>query len=304
MTTLLALLGEQPIPALVPLWQYPSIEVFRLVVTEETQALAFHLMGVLDQNDQWNRVQIEPPILLDAYHLQQNHERMSAAVISGGKNNQEIWVNLTGGTKIMGFAALLAAIPNSVRCLYVSTERGTITHIEPQRGRLLREDPISVQLSVSEYLQAHQLEVSQNQAFNPDKPPESNQDKEGDPLEIFVEGCARQSGYFDDVRRRVFIRKTVKNTSVINELDVVVTKGIKLAVVSCKSGRNITNDVIYELSALSKRESAGIYCGKLLVIDQPDLPPGIKSRARAEGVRLLYGPRISQVPEVLLEILE
>lgn len=303
MSLYIALLGEQPLPAVLPLWQYPQISKVRFAVSTESQQLAFDLMSCLSSHPAVRTMQFDPPILLDAYDLPENICRLSAAYMTATLNNQEIWVNLTGGTKLMSLATVIATQSQPVRCLYVSTQRDTVFHFNPEYGGLLQEDRLAVSLTVEDYLSLHNLEVSHHPSFDPLRQPEPDYGREGDALEQRVESLLRESGDFDDVCRNVYIRKWVKDAAVINELDIVVTRGARLAVCSCKSGKNISNDDVYELAALSKRESAGIYCGKVLVIDQTDVAPGIKARARSEGVRLVYGDKIDRVADVLLEAL-
>lgn len=303
MTCTIALLGEQPLPALIPSWQYSNITCVHLVTSQLTLSLAHHLAcDAADALSIFPKATVSP-VVLAPYDLPGNTQKLVKLIRSLQAQGETVWVNLTGGTKLMSFAAINAAKQTEAHCLYVSTERGVITHFDPSTGNTIQEDRLKVSLSVDEYLVAHQIEVSDNQAFDPSREADYSMAKAGDPLEILVETKLRDSGLFDDIRRTVFIRKQMKAYSTINELDVVVTKGVRLGVCSCKSGRNITNDDVYELAALSKRESAGIYCGKLLVVDQPNLPYGIKARARSEGVSLLYGKQIDRVAEVLFDLL-
>ena len=108
---------------------------------------------------------------------------------------------------------------------------------------------------------------------------------------------------FDDVRRKVFIRKQLLQGEVKNELDIALTRNGRLVVCSCKSFstlqpdkiKNTLLDAIYELASLSRREAAGIYCGKVLVTNYPDPGEAIRQRARDTGVRLVCDTEIKNI---------
>ena len=75
-------------------------------------------------------------------------------------------------------------------------------------------------------------------------------------LELYIYMCAKKSGYYDDVEMSVvFDWDGVIHTSyndTVNEIDVVMTKGLSSAFVSCKSARPDTRD-LYEISYLASR---------------------------------------------------
>ena len=113
--------------------------------------------------------------------------------------------------------------------------------------------------------------------------------KAGDELEALVYETALSCGKFDDVQRNVHIRRPGRVNDVKNELDVVFTRNGVMVVCSCKSGKRITKEMLYELSSLSRRESAGIYCRKILICQSAELDQPIKDRAKESGIRLIYG---------------
>jgi len=156
-------------------------------------------------------------------------------------------------------------------------------------GSELARQPIQVKISAAQYLAAHGLQVEARPAAL----------KDGSWLEEIVARRAYESGSFDDVKRNVFICKPTGRGLVENELDVVVTRNGRLAVCSCKSGHKITKEHIYELASLSRREAAGIYCGKLLATDHTELSQALRDRARSMGVHLVYGQELERVADHL-----
>ncbi len=292
---LLSLVGEQPIPNLLPLWHSQEYTCVQFAATPSTLAVARGLAETISADPQLKHLQVLEPVMLEAYDIQASRSALAAALVKHQQAGLAVHLNLTAGTKLMFMAGVQAAFGSGVRLLYVSTEQEQVIHLASDGSELERQ-PLNVKISVAQYLAAHGLEVGEDPSFRPGarryaSPPPT----EGSALEEQVYHLARQSGLFDDVRRNVFIRKQTGREPVINELDVVVTRNGRLAVCSCKSGKAVTKENIYELASLSRRESAGIYCGKVLVSSQPNLGLALRDRARDMDVHLVYGAEIPNV---------
>lgn len=297
---LLSLIGEQPIPNLLPLWQFREYTATQFIATRTTQPVADNLRRAIQSDPQLKQLEVLDTLIVEAYDIGQARGVLATALNAHLNQGRELRLNLTGGTKLMSLAALQAAFGSGVRLLYVSTEESCLI-LFGSDGVELERLPIRVKINVEQYLAAHGLEVGDDLSFKPRQwhnasPPP----KQGDELEMEVERLARQSGLFDDVRRGVYVRRTTERGPVINELDVVVTRNGKLVVCSCKTGKKVTKETIYELSSLSRREAAGIYCGKVLVSDQDTLPKALRDRARSMGVRLVYGVELTRIAEHLM----
>lgn len=294
---LLSLLGEQPIPNLLPLWQAgAAYTATQFAATKATLPLAKGLAEAIRQDPQLGRLTVLEPIELEAYSIGPARAKLAEALAAHQLAGQSVRLNLTGGTKLMSLAALQAAFGSGAPLLYVSTEDNHLIHLNSDGSEHHRE-PIQVRIGVAQYLAAHGLEVSD--ALNFGAGPVRARQTVGDTLEKRVLLLAQKARVFDDVRRGVFVRKQTERGPVVNELDVVVTRNGRLAVCSCKTGHAVTKEAIYELASLSRREAIGVYCGKVLVSDQPTLSPAIRDRARASGVRLVYGSELAKVAEHL-----
>lgn len=289
---LLSLLGEQPIPNLLPLWQDSRYTATQFAATQATLPLAVQLASFIRRDPQLGRLTVLETIRLAPYDLAQSRAVLSGRLADCQLAGQPVCLNFTGGTKLMGLAALQAAFGSGVSLLYVATEENRLITLGSD-GAERASEPIRVRVDVEQYLRAHGLDVGTSPNFG--RGPARPRQAVGDPLEQRVFQAARKAGVFDDVRRQVFIRRFTERGPVLNELDIVVTRNGRLVVCSCKSGRSATREALYELASLSRREAAGIYCGKVLVSDQPDLPPALRDRARASGVRLVYGPELPNV---------
>ena len=122
----------------------------------------------------------------------------------------------------------------------------------------------------------------------------------GSLLEELVYRKAVASRLFDDVVRNVKITRQTGGERVENELDVVVTRNGRLAVVSCKTGSQVEktqnlNKALYELSALSRREEAGIYCVKVLALEQAAPKKAVLERTPARWASTWYMETRSRV---------
>jgi len=294
---LLSLIGEQPIPNLLPLWQSNEYTATRFAVTPQTAVVAEQLSAAIRQDPQLAHLEILDPLVLEAYDIQTARARLAEALVDHARQGRQMRLNLTGGTKIMSLAMLQAAFGSGLELLYVSTQTKQIIYLASD-GTEKRREEINVKIDVFQYLRPHGLEVSEHQSFAPGRKAEKKNVKEGDPLEARVHVLAYGSGMFDDVKRNIFIRKHTGREPVDNELDLVVTYNGRMAVCSCKSG-NLTKEDIYEIASLSRREAAGIYCGKVIVSSKKKLPVSLRDRARAMGVRLVYGKEIDNVAEHL-----
>jgi len=294
----LALVGEQPMPILLPLWQGGDYTAVQLIATTTTQAAASELCSFIKKDKDLQSLTVLPVAIADAYDLNQTTDTIKHILTNFGDHRATL--NLTGGTKIMSIAAMLASAECRSDLLYVSMQERNLIYFKPQTTQT-ETVPIYVEISVDQYLNAHGLETSDSPNFGyrySDIAPT----KEGDELEEKVYALARDSDLFDDVRRNLFIRKASGENAVINELDVVATRNGTLVVCSCKSGK-VDNQALYELASLSRREVAGIYCGKALASSKPALPPGVINRAREDHIRLICAAEIDRAAEILLELI-
>ncbi len=279
---LISLVGEQPIPNLIPLWQHPErySSVLFCMTTETLNQFAL-LKQAIRSDARLSHITVENPAALDAYQIQSAAQKISAMVKQNP--NAAAILNLTGGTKLMSIAGFSVCLEFSLPFLYVSTQEGAIIEHDSS-GAEISKEAIQVNVSVAQYLAAHGLEMYSPHPYSDLEPP-----KAGDELEALVYETALSCGKFDDVQRNVHIRRPGRVNDVKNELDVVFTRNGVMVVCSCKSGKRITKEMLYELSSLSRRESAGIYCRKILICQSAELDQPIKDRAKESGIRLIYG---------------
>jgi hypothetical protein len=128
-------------------------------------------------------------------------------------------------------------------------------------------------------------------------------------LEVHVyAACAAREDLFDFVAGDVRIRKPAGAELVLNQLDGAVTRKARLTICSCKTERHELEDkgenkgIIYELDSISRREQAGIYCGKVLVTQQVDLPAAFRARAKNSKLRIIDGSELTNVAEIIAKV--
>lgn len=283
---LINLVGEQPIPNLIPLWQWPDrFSSVQFAMTETTLCLFGRLKKIIESDKRLNRISVEEPLLLEAYNIQSAAETIISAASHSG--SEKVLLNLTGGTKMMSIAAFYASLEKNLNFLYVTTQKGFIIEHNPGGIEISRE-LVSINVSVAQYMTAYGLEIYNPHPFSDLKPP-----KDGDELENLVYNAAVSSEKFDDVMKNVHIRRPGRVGTVKNELDVVLTWNGVMAICSCKSGRKINKEMLYELSSLSRRESAGIYCRKVFICSNNELDRSIIDRAKENDIRLIFGESLS-----------
>lgn len=309
---IISLVGEQPMPILIPLWQRKQQSGFKdslqFVATKTTLHIAHRLIDFISNDPSLKHhfkvSEKKPIILVDAYQLIDTQDKLIEEVKNN--QNQRVLINLTSGTKIVSLACLQSAQGRDVELVYVSTQTNELLFFHPTSKRETRQT-IDVTISVKQYFAAHGFETNPNLNFSNPFPPVAPP-KAGDELEELVYSSLKDSGLFDDVQKSLYIRRSMgKEDAVINEFDVLATYNGNLAVCSCKSGRvDKQNKYLYELSALTSRDLAGIYCQRLLISAQPDenISDDIKNRAKADRIKIVSQERLPDVAQVIYNSLK
>lgn len=144
MTTLINLIGAQPMPNLIPVWQYRPERVV-LIASGDTSRVASNLEALCHNRG----IVVETKVVESAFDVRALRAEVSSHL---GRHPEETWVNVTGGTKLMSLAAFVAAQREGSPVFYVDTGEGyCIRHLLPQ----VRQEPITVEFRVAEVLAAH-----------------------------------------------------------------------------------------------------------------------------------------------------
>lgn len=293
----LTLVGEQPMPVLMPLWQLPGITDLQFIASSKTEDVAIRLEGIVKSDNALKGIRVHDRLLVSAYNLTDTQQKVSQAIYDN--QNQKVLINLTSGTKIMSLGCLQAAQTMDAQLLYVSTETREILFFDPASKKEWTEK-FDISIDCYQYFNAHGFDASPNPNFKSFVPPVMPP-KEGDELENTVFQLCKDTALFDHIQKNLYVRKRLpEQAGSINELDIVVTHNGSLAIGSCKSGK-LSNDPLYELSSLASRELAGIYCKKFLITSHPEsaVPQGIKERAMGFGIQIISQENLLRSAEII-----
>lgn len=150
-TTHIALIGEQPIPILLPA-RHLNADRTILVHTDRSAGVAGRLAGLIPNCT-----------LLDAlpYAFDENVSLLEKALqtedVDEGGN--ELLFNLTGGTKMMALAAYALATQNEADFVYLQSEglRSLLRRYSLKDGihKIANEEVVPTCITIDEYLRAH-----------------------------------------------------------------------------------------------------------------------------------------------------
>lgn len=145
------LVGEQPVPNMLPIRHYRPNQVI-LVGSEKTKPVSEKLRKVLENE---MNVSILP---VDPYNIVDIKERLKEQ-LSNITYQAEIIVNVTGGTKIMSYAAIQVAQEFESKIVYLQSEKSQSKlyqyQFENSELLLLGTEIIEEALTIDEYLRIH-----------------------------------------------------------------------------------------------------------------------------------------------------
>lgn len=266
--TMVLLVGEQPIPNLLPA-RHLRPELALLVHTEETEAVADRLSNLL-----------QPAIacrtcLTDPYDLVAIESRLVAA-LSPRPPTDELVVNLTGGTKPMSLAGLEAARRLRGRVVYFQTERNQsrLFAYRYERGRIEPDgvEDVPATITLDDYLRLY-LGAYTTQ------PPRNDLERE-------VAAALRASPAIAEVLTGL----SPRGLGAL-EVDFAVRCGNQVGIGEVKT--QAAKAGIDQINAVASREYLGTYVHKFLVSGHP-VDPNNKDLARAYRIEIIEVPGFGQ----------
>jgi len=263
---LISLIGEQPIPNLLPILHLrPAENVF--VCSDRTQAAAHRLQRLLPAGC---CCELFP---VDAYAIEETRQALLDRVQRAGWTPGEIAFNLTGGTKPMSLAAYLAAAHLRSPWMYLQTEG--------KQSRLYRytfdadgaasapvPERVPDLLDIDTYLRAH-VQDYQETGF-----------AKGEDGRRFEEAiyAVLQPPVVDEVK------VGVKFLGVV-DLDLVVRCGNQVGIIEAKAGKGAKTG-IDQLSTAGEQRYLGTYTGKFLILGKRWNPTETNLRRLADVQRV------------------
>lgn len=269
MNLLVSLIGEQPVPNLLPIryWK-PSRVAF--IYSGRTREVARRLEVMLRQGDiEVSRCEV------NAYDLPGTYRAIKDKLRETGE--ADVAVNLTGGTKIMSLAAYQVAFEDGFPFLYLQSE-GQINYLYTyhfEDGSISKQVEIITLpplLTIDDYLRVH---VGNYCTW-----------ESSDPFEAAVSEAL--AGRLDEVVQGVRIGDVL-------EIDLVLRHGNQVGVAEVKSGRRAqTKDGIDQLSTATAREYLGTYTAKFLIVDRSwEVQTELQALAKERNIHLVHLPSYS-----------
>lgn len=277
---MITLIGEQPIPNLLPLRHCrPSEAVF--LCTDRTRQVAERLKRLVKEKDQ-----IAADIILTSpYDMRKIKGDLEKFIQHRGWTSSELIFNLTGGTKIMMLAAYSIARRMGAPFIYLQSEgnRSIVRRYEFCDGDDVEVayEEVSGVITIEDYLMAH---IDDRPSRN--NPPSPEAKRLGELFEEAIEDTLRE--VVDELESRLCWPSKL-------ELDLVVRIGNQVGIVQAKTGRAAQGrDGLDELQILT-REHFGTYTKKILLINQRwDERSPMRDLAKAWGITLIELPSFTE----------
>lgn len=249
-TTMVSLVGEQPVPNLLALLHArPRVAV--LVCTKRTRALAERVRSILEGRKQEHCISVEEPVEVDPYNMADIETRLRM-FIEKATRTPEVVFNLTGGTKPMALTAYRLAERFSCPFLYVQSEgRKSIVYRYgfTERGpELEKVDEIAQVIDIDYYLKAH--------------------------LGGYTTGSFKNE--FEEVVHDVLkpeldeVKHSVKPEALGGlDIDLVLRCGNHVGIAEVKTGKKaLSKEGIDQLNTAAEQRFLGTYTERFLILDR------------------------------------
>ena len=261
MKTIIALVGEQPLPNVIPVKHYlPSRLILAYTKNERSTLIAKRIEGFFGDQPKVDLLELE-----NGYNIDQIYSRLYQFI----RQNElgELLFNLTGGTKPMSFAALELAQELKCQAFYYQSENNlSQLHLyDLSAGSLKYQEPISIdvnlevedvlKLFVDKYHEKNFENAFEEQVFNILK-------------NLGKEYSALHNVYLDDVGPNV-------------EVDWILCYKNKLAVGDVKS--QVKKSGIDQVNGVTDQRTLGTYTKKFIISARE---PDDNNRLLAEAYRI------------------
>jgi len=258
MKTMVALVGEQPLPNVIPVKYYsPSRLVLAHTKNERSTLIAKRIKEFFGDQPKVDLLELE-----NGYNIDQIYSRLYQFI----RQNElgELLFNLTGGTKPMSFAALELAQELKCQAFYYQSENNlSQLHLyDLSAGSLKYQEPISIDVN---------LEVE-------------------DVLKLFVGKCCKKN-FENAFEEQVFniLKSLGKEYSVLHnvyvgpnvEVDWILCYKNKLAVGDVKS--QVKKSGIDQVNGVTDQRTLGTYTKKFIISARE---PDDNNRLLAEAYRI------------------
>lgn len=279
---MISLIGEQPIPNLLPiLYLCPKVVV--LVHSDFTERAAHRLERLLPTGCQPVRC------AASAYDIETTRQKLSEEIQKRDRTTQDLIFNLTGGTKAMALAAYLAATEQQAAFLYLQSE-GKQTRLyryqfdAERKPQLVDDRLLPTLLTIDDYLCAF---VGEYQLTGFAK------DEAGRRFEQAIFAALEPS--MDEIVVGARLMGAL-------EVDFVVRCGNQVGIIEAKTGRGLKKG-IDQLNTAGGQRYLGTYTQKILVSDHQwdHTRTNLRELAEARRIQVIEVPSFGAQGKLSLE---
>lgn len=277
MTTLISLIGEQPIPILLPV-RYLKPENVILVCSDTTKDVALRLEKMIPNSSLFN--------IIEAYNIVEITEELQKKFAS----NEHYMINLSGGTKPMSIAAYDFAKKFNYPLIYLQSEKTTQLyryHFQDKELAITKIDSLPELITIDDYLKAH---VGEYIIVGPHKNESGKIDDSG-MFELTLAKILQKHNF--EVQCGVRPKRGAKQI----EIDLIIRRGNNIGIIEAKLGFPNTSQFAKEKESGQKRgldqlamegarEYLGIYAEKFYVTAKR-LDPRIRQLAVSRKMTII-----------------
>lgn len=268
---MVSLVGEQPIPNLLPVKHYQPHWVL-LVYSNFTQRAAKRFARLIKNETEVSELEV------DAYDIVTVQEKIAGKLCERVVDTDKVIFNITGGTKPMSLAAFLVATREQANVCYLQTEgkkSRLFSYKTSPSGPVFEQNIVLTGLiTISDYLNAY-LDSYNQTGFAKVDPGRSFEEAIYKVLEPSVD-------------------EILKGTSLLNalEVDFVVRCENQVGIIEAKTGKKaLTKEGIDQLNTAGGRDYLGTYTQKFFVIDREWTErSNLRELAQARGIHLIEMP--------------
>lgn len=242
---MISLIGEQPLPNLLPI-RYEQPKEVVLAYTKETEDVSKRLQKVLERHTLIHLLEVRP------FNIEATGHLLRDFIIGRGWKPEQLVFNLTGGTKAMSIAAFKLAEIGRSQFLYLQSEGNKnllYRYRFDQNGEIAPdgEDDIPGVISLDDYLRIHLGKYSLSPFPNND----------GGRFEKII---------FEALKKRV--DEILHGVNYVGgfEIDIVLRCVNQVGIAEVKLDKKaLDSHGIKQLNLAGRREFLGIYTKKLLI---------------------------------------
>ena len=272
---LISLIGEQPIPNLLPI-RYLKPDRNLLVYTNWTKEVARRLRSIISSSND-----LSFDICVNAYDLDECLNDIKDKI----RSNEDIVFNLTGGTKMMALAAYALALQSNSTFIYLKSEghksmlyryyfKDNLPHLQP-----IEEIPPVI--TVEEYLNAY-LPGFVEEGFSTDD--------RGD----ITEGGLFERAVYNALKPRldeVLCGVRPKGVAQQIEIDLVMRYGNQVGIAEIKlGGKGSGKRGMDQLKMAGEPTYLGTYTAQFMIVAKKYLSKKISTLANKRRVKVIYIP--------------